>query len=104
MCRANEVKPNKSNLKKTLGEIKHNKYLEAFAHLLTACCLSFFGDRFQTLWSYGRVWTRVAELHGLLTGGVTPTRCKSLNQAVQMAHCKMCLPANFIYFFPFPIL
>ena len=34
----------------------------------------------------------VAELSGLLTGGVTPTRCKSLNQVVQMVHGKLCMP------------
>lgn len=34
----------------------------------------------------------VAKLCRLLTGGVTPTRCKSLNQAVQMVRCELCMP------------
>lgn len=34
----------------------------------------------------------VAELSGLLTGGVTPTRRDSLSQAVQMVRCELCMP------------
>lgn len=34
----------------------------------------------------------VAELSGLLTGGVTPTRRDSLSRALQMVRCELCMP------------
>ncbi|KAL7396463.1 hypothetical protein ABVT39_006105 [Epinephelus coioides] len=46
----------------------------------------------RMLSSFRRLHTRVVELSGLLTGGVTPTRCESLNQAVQMVRCELCTP------------
>ena len=42
--------------------------------------------------SVRRLHTGVAELSGLLTGGVTPTRCDSLSRAVQMVRCELCMP------------
>lgn len=34
----------------------------------------------------------VAELSGLLTGGVTPTHRDSLSRALQMVRCELCMP------------
>lgn len=47
---------------------------------------------YGSLGSVRRVQMGVTELSRLLTGGVTPTSCNLLDQAVQMVRSELCLP------------